>query len=89
MCKKSFINYKNKKIRYGVFGFPPEVAFANYFSNSGSNTGNYDETTSDGTTPRFMKMLAERLNFYPTFTWAPGFNSLVNKVDHLCEESRQ
>ena len=36
-----------------------------------------------------MKMLAEKLNFYPTFTWSPSWTSLVNKVDYLCEESMQ
>ena len=43
----------------------------------------------DGISPEFMKMLAEKLNFYPTFTWSSSWSSLVNKVDPLCEESRQ
>ena len=83
MCKKSFINYKNKKIRYGVFGLPPEFFPVNIFVNGISN---FDETTIDGRSPNFLKMLAEKLNFYPTFTWSASWYSLVNKVYHLREE---
>ena len=85
MCKQSFINYKNKKIRYGVFGLPPEFVPANSFGNGYA----INETTMDGTTPRFMKMLAEKLNFYPSFTMSPNWKSLVRKVGHLYEESHQ
>ena len=89
MCKQSFINYKNKKIRYGIFGLPPEFVPANSFGN-GNGIG-IDETLMDGTSSRFMKMLAEKLQFYPTFTRSPNWHSLVSKVDHLhlCVESRQ
>ena len=87
MCKQSYINYKKKKIRYGFFGVPPYVVFDNFFGN-GNGVG-IDETTMDGMIPRFMKMLAEKLNFYPTFTWSPSWSSLVNKVFQLCEQSRQ
>ena len=76
MCKQSFISYKNKKIRYGIFGFPPEFV-------PGNGIGNYDATTIDGTSQRFMKMLAEKLKFFPSFTWSPSWLSLVNKVDQL------
>ena len=87
MCKQSFINYKNKKIRYGIFGLPPEFVPANSFGNGNG----IDETLVDGTSSRFMKMLAEKLRFYPTFTWSPNWYTLVSKVDllHLCIESRQ
>ena len=86
MCKQSFTNYKNKKIRYGVFGFPPEFVPTTIF---GNGIGNNDETLIDGISPKFLKMLAEKLKFYPAFTWSPSWSSLVNKVHHLCEESRQ
>ena len=87
MCKQSLINYKNKKIRYGVFGVPPYFVPANSFGNG----YRIDETTMDGTIPRFMKMLAEKLNFYPNFTRSSNWYSLVSKVNHLhlCGESMQ
>ena len=72
MCKQSLINYKNKKIRYGGTGYPPDFV-----------------GTSEGTSVRFMNMLAEKLQFNPTLTWSPSYYELFNKVDHLCEESRR
>ena len=77
MCKQSFISYKNKKIRYGIFGVPPDFVPTNSFGNG------IDATTIDGTSQRFMTMLAEKLKFHPSFTWSPSWLSLVNKVDQL------
>ena len=81
MCKQSFINYKNKKIRYGLVGYAPDVAIPKFFGNG--------KITLDGTTPSLLKMLAEKLTFYPIFDWTPSYYALFNKVDEVCEESRQ
>ena len=74
MCKKSFITYKNRKIRYGLIGIPPDVVFTKRYD------GRYDEITIDGTSARLMKMLAEKLKLNPIFTWSPSYHGLFNMV---------
>ena len=79
MCKQAFINYKNKKIRYGLVGVPPDVIPQDVmFTKNG--IGRYDEVTIDGTSTRLMKMLAEKLKFKPFFTWSPSYYGLFNMV---------
>ena len=52
MCRQSFISYKNKKLRIGATGVPPEFFVS-------SNSGVFDEKTTDGTSVRLIRMLAE------------------------------
>ena len=80
MCTQSFINYKNKKIRYGMVGVPPHLAVPENFGNG--------KIAIDGTAPSLMKMLAEKLSFNPIFVWTNSYNAVFNKVYHLCEESK-
>ena len=83
MCRQSFISYKNKKLRIGATGVPPEFFIS-------TNSGVFDEKTTDGTSVRLIRMLAEKLKFSPILSLpaTASFNAVTNQVDHLREKSK-
>ena len=67
MCSDTFNDYKNKAVRIGVVGMPPDLVF--------TSTG-----LIDGVNMRLIKMLAERMKFSPKISIERSFQSAFNQV---------
>ena len=70
MCKPSYLDYKNKALRVGLMGMPPDFGFT---SNG----------TIDGVNVRLIKMMAQRLHFMPDIHIAKSFTAAVEQVCKL------
>ena len=68
MCNPSDLDYKNKALRVGIMGMPPDFGFT---SNG----------TIDGVNIRLIKMMAQGLNFTPDIHIA---KSLTGAVEQVC-----
>ena len=67
MCQPSYLDYKNKALRVGLMGMPPDFGFT---SNG----------TIDGVNVRLIKMMAQRLHFMPDIHIANSFTTAVEQV---------
>ena len=66
MCNQSYLDYKNKILRIGLLGIPPEFIVG--------------RSGLDGTTIKLMDMMAEKLHFLPEVKLAPSFDGAINQV---------
>ena len=70
MCSPSYLDYKNKILRIGLLGFPPDFVL--------SSTG-----TIEGVNIRLIKMMAERLKFMPEINIPASFKAAEDQVCQL------
>ena len=76
ICKPSYLEYKNKTLRIGLLGMPPDFILMR---------DNEDRIIGyEGTNLRLIKMLAEKLKFIPDIHVASSFLSAAEQVSHLC-----
>ena len=66
MCNQSYLDHKNKVLRIGLLGIPPEFIVG--------------RSGFDGTTIKLMDMMAEKLDFVPKVKLAPSFDGAINQV---------
>ena len=67
MCSPSFLEHKDKVLRIGLLGLPPDFVM--------TSVG-----TIDGVNIRFINTMAERLQFIPEIKVAESFNSAEEQV---------
>ena len=70
MCKASFLDLKNKSLRVGLLGIPPDFIL----TNDGIKGANI----------RLIKMLAQRLGFIPEIKVATSFTGAMEQVCLIC-----
>ena len=66
MCYPTYLNHKNKALRIGLLGVPPDLVFTS--------------TGVDGTNIRLIKTMAERLEFIPEIKFATSFIGAIYQV---------
>ena len=70
MCSPSYLDYKNKSLRIGLMGIPPDFALTS-------------EGTIDGANMRLIKMMANKMKFMPEIKLATSMNAAENQVYQL------
>ena len=66
MCHLSYLNYKNKALRIGLMGIPPDFVLTS--------------TGVDGINMRLINMMAKKLKFMPNISFASSFNKAAYQV---------
>ena len=70
MCSPSYLDYKNKILRIGLLGFPPDFVLSS-------------TDTIEGVNIRLIKMMAERLTFMPDINIPASFKAAEDQVFQL------
>ena len=73
MCSPSYLDYKNKVLRIGLMGIPPDFVL--------TSTGSIE-----GVNIQLIKMMAERLKFTPEINIAASF---IAAEDQVCKPNLQ